>query len=159
MSNKNSRRVGVHVVAALALVGFFTSTAGQADTPTQLERISEPAPAPVQAEDEPAPEAAERQAEHVGDGLASYYGAELAGNRTASGERFNPMHFTAAHRSLPLGSELRVTNKANGKSVLVRVNDRGPVHKSRVIDVSLAAARQVSMIGAGKAAVRLELMH
>ncbi len=159
MSNKNSRRLGVHVVVALALAGFFTSTAGQADTPTQLESISEPAPAPVQAQDEPASEAAEGQAKHVGDGLASYYGAELAGNRTASGERFNPMLLTAAHRSLPLVSELRVTNKANGKSVVVRVNDRGPVHKSRVIDVSLAAARQISMIGAGKAAVRLELMQ
>lgn len=159
MSNKNSRRLGVHVVSALALAGIFTSTAGQADTPVPLQSMSEAAPAPVQAEEEPAPESVEDQANHVGDGVASYYGAELAGNRTASGERFNPMHLTAAHRSLPLGSQLRVTNKANGKSVVVRVNDRGPFHKSRVIDVSLAAARQISMIGAGKALVRLELMQ
>lgn len=159
MLNKNSRRLGAHAVAALALAGLLTSTAGQADTPPQLEAIGEAARAPVQAEEERAPEAIEDQAKHIGDGVASYYGAELAGNRTASGERFNPALLTAAHRSLPLGSQLRVTNKANGKSVVVRVNDRGPFHKSRVIDVSLAAARKISMIGAGKAAVRLELMQ
>ncbi len=158
MSNKNSRRLGAHVVA-LAFAGFLTSTAGRAETPPELQSISEAALVPVQTEEEPAPEALEDKSKHIGDGLASYYGAELAGNRTASGERFNPTHLTAAHRSLPLGSQLRVTNKANGKSVIVRVNDRGPFHKSRVIDVSLAAARQISMIGAGKAAVRLELMQ
>lgn len=97
--------------------------------------------------------------EEVGEGEASYYGKELAGNRTASGERFDPADLTAAHRTLPLGSKLRVTNKANGKSVIVRVNDRGPFSAGRIIDVSLGAARQISMVGSGTADVRVELMR
>jgi rare lipoprotein A len=97
--------------------------------------------------------------EAIGSGEASYYGAEFAGSRTASGERFNPTALTAAHRTLPLGTKLRVTNKANGKSVIVRVNDRGPFLKHRVIDVSLAAAREIAMVRAGKAQVSLEIVR
>lgn len=99
------------------------------------------------------------QFEQFGEGRASYYGHELAGNRTASGERFDPQELTAAHRTLPMGSKLRVTNKANGKSVIVRVNDRGPFKDNRVIDVSLAAAREIAIVGAGTASVTLELMR
>ena len=98
-------------------------------------------------------------AETMDDGTASFYGRELAGNRTASGERFDPDALTAAHRTLPLGSLLRVTNKANGKSVVVRVNDRGPVHKSLVLDMSWAAAKALAMVRAGKAMVSLELLR
>ncbi|HEX8623302.1 MAG TPA: septal ring lytic transglycosylase RlpA family protein [Allosphingosinicella sp.] len=106
-----------------------------------------------------APEAkAEAVLEMIGQGEASYYGHELAGNRTASGERFNPNGLTAAHRTLPLGTRLKVTNVANGRSVVVRVNDRGPFVRSRLIDVSLGAARQINMVGAGKAQVRLEIV-
>src|SRR3546814_17311298 len=64
------------------------------------------------------------------DLMASYYGSELAGNRTASGERFDPSQFTAAHRLLPFGSKVRVTNTSNGDSVIVRINDRGPFSRS-----------------------------
>jgi rare lipoprotein A len=95
----------------------------------------------------------------IGEGEASYYGAELAGNRTASGERFNPNAMTAAHRTLPLGTRLRVTNQANGKSVLVRVNDRGPFVGNRLIDLSLGAAREIGMVRAGKARVTLEKLR
>ena len=95
----------------------------------------------------------------VGEGEASYYGVELAGNRTASGERFNPNAMTAAHRTLPLGTKLRVTNKANGKSVLVRINDRGPFVGNRLIDLSLGAAREIGMVRAGKARVTLETLR
>jgi rare lipoprotein A len=95
----------------------------------------------------------------IGEGEASYYGAELAGNRTASGERFNPNAMTAAHRTLPLGTKLRVTNKANGKSVLVRINDRGPFVGNRLIDLSLGAAREIGMVRAGKARVTLETLR
>ena len=94
--------------------------------------------------------------EAVGEGRASFYGAELAGHRTASGERFSPSGFTAAHRTLPIGTKLRVTNLANGKSVIVRVNDRGPGPRSRILDLSLGAARQIAMVRSGTAQVRIE---
>lgn len=94
----------------------------------------------------------------LGDGMASYYGAELAGNRTASGERFDPAGFTAAHRTLAFHRRVAVTNLANGKEVIVRINDRGPWSKERIIDISHAAARQIGMDRSGTAKVRLELL-
>ncbi|NIJ38743.1 rare lipoprotein A [Sphingopyxis panaciterrae] len=92
-------------------------------------------------------------------GMASYYGDELAGNRTASGERFDPDQLTAAHRTLPFGSMVRVTNTSNGDSVIVRINDRGPFSRGRVIDVSHAAARQIGMHRSGTARVKLALLN
>ena len=95
----------------------------------------------------------------IGGGMASYYGNELAGNRTASGERFDPGQLTAAHRSLPFGSMVRVTNTSNGDSVIVRINDRGPFAHGRVIDVSQAAAREIGMHRSGTARVKLALLN
>ncbi len=95
----------------------------------------------------------------IGGGVASYYGNELAGNRTASGERFDPGQLTAAHRSLPFGSMVRVTNTSNGDSVVVRINDRGPFSRGRVIDVSHAAAREIGMQRSGTARVKLALLN
>jgi len=92
----------------------------------------------------------------LGVGRASYYGERFRGRRTASGERFNPDHLTAAHRTLPFGTRLRVTNVRNGRSVVVRVTDRGPFHGRRVLDLSKAAARRIGMIAAGTARVRME---
>ncbi|HEY0595144.1 septal ring lytic transglycosylase RlpA family protein [Sphingopyxis sp.] len=94
----------------------------------------------------------------IDGGMASYYGNELAGNRTASGERFDPGQLTAAHRSLPFGSMVRVTNTSNGDSVVVRINDRGPFSRGRVIDVSQAAAREIGMHRSGTARVKLALL-
>jgi len=94
----------------------------------------------------------------IGGGMASYYGNELAGNRIASGERFDPAQLTAAHRSLPFGSLVRVTNTSNGDSVVVRINDRGPFTHGRVIDVSTAAAREIGMHRSGTARVKLALL-
>jgi rare lipoprotein A len=94
----------------------------------------------------------------VGDGMASYYSNEFAGNKTANGERFDPSGFTAAHRSLDFNSRVAVTNLANGREVVVRVNDRGPWGKSRIIDISYAAAKQIGMDRSGTARVRLELI-
>lgn len=113
----------------------------------------EVAPAPAIVE-EVLPETDVRPA-ILAEGVASFYGAELAGNRTASGERFNPRALTAAHRTLPLGTMLRVTNKANGKSVIVRVNDRGPFAKGRILDVSRAAAEKISMVRSGTARISI----
>jgi rare lipoprotein A len=94
----------------------------------------------------------------IGSGVASYYGAEFAGSRTASGERFDPGAMTAAHRTLAFHSRVAVTNLANGKEVVVRINDRGPWGKGRIIDISHAAAKQIGMHRSGTAKVKLELL-
>jgi rare lipoprotein A len=95
--------------------------------------------------------------EPIAEGLASYYGGALRGNRTANGERFDPESLTAAHRSLAFGTCLRVVNAANGRSVRVRVNDRGPFVRGRIVDVSEAAARALDFVRQGVARVRLFL--
>ncbi len=91
-------------------------------------------------------------------GLASWYGAKHQGKRTASGEIFDQNKFTAAHRTLPWGSIVKVTNLDNGKSVQVRINDRGPFAKARVIDLSRAAAKALAMVKSGVSPVRIELL-
>ena len=80
-------------------------------------------------------------------GVASYYGPEFYHQRTASGERFDPKQLTAAHRTLPLGTKVKVTNKSNGNSVVVTINDRGPFVRGRIIDVSPGAARVLGFSG------------
>jgi rare lipoprotein A len=85
-------------------------------------------------------------------GRASWYALT---SKTASGERMNPSAMTAAHRSLPFGTKVKVTNKRNGKAVIVRINDRGPFIKGRVIDVSKAAARRLGFVGAGHTSICL----
>jgi rare lipoprotein A len=97
-----------------------------------------------------------RQPTIVETGLASWYGPRFHGKRTASGEVFNQHDFTAAHRTLPWGSKVKVTNIANGKSVEVRINDRGPFGKGRIIDVSRAAARALGIVDSGITTVRIE---
>ncbi len=94
----------------------------------------------------------------IGEGMASYYGSEFAGSRTANGERFDPGAMTAAHRSLAFHSRVAVTNLANGQEVIVRINDRGPWGKGRIIDISHAAAREIGMHRSGTARVKLELL-
>jgi rare lipoprotein A len=94
----------------------------------------------------------------LGTGKASYYSNEFAGQRTASGERFNPGALTAAHRTAPFGSHIRVTHLGNGKSVVVRVNDRGPFVRGRIIDLSYAAAKKIGLHHSGTARVRLTMV-
>ncbi len=89
-------------------------------------------------------------------GAASWYGSRFQGRRTASGERFDMNALTAAHKSLPFGTRVRVTNPANGRSVVVRINDRGPYHGGRIIDLSRKAARSVGINGVGR--VTLEVL-
>ena len=86
-------------------------------------------------------------------GIASYYGGAFHGRRTASGERFNMHAMTAAHRTLPFGSRVRVVNLGNGKAVVVRITDRGPFVRGRVIDMSAGAARAIGVKGLGKVCV------
>lgn len=90
-----------------------------------------------------------------GCGHASWYALT---SKTASGERMNPAKLTAAHRSLPFGTKVKVTNKRNGKSVIVRINDRGPFIRGRVIDVSKAAAKNIGMIRSGTAKVCYQII-
>jgi rare lipoprotein A len=91
-------------------------------------------------------------------GVASFYGYDGSGSQTASGERFNPEGMTAAHRSLPLGTKVRVTNTRNGRSVVLRINDRGPYIRGRIIDVSAGAARILGMMSSGVAPVHIEVL-
>jgi rare lipoprotein A len=85
-------------------------------------------------------------------GRASWYALT---SKTASGERMNPSAMTAAHRTLPLGSKVRVTNQNNGRSVIVRINDRGPFVKGRVLDLSKGAAQQLGFVSSGQTAICL----
>lgn len=98
------------------------------------------------------------EAEPAVDGVASWYGAEFHGRTTSSGEIYDMHAFTAAHRTLPFGSRVRVTNARNGRQVVVRINDRGPFVKGRIIDLSRAAATLLGMLDDGTAPVRLELL-
>jgi rare lipoprotein A len=88
-------------------------------------------------------------------GMASYY---KHGRLTANGEHFNPMGLTCAHRSMAFGTKLRVTNLKNGKSVVVRVNDRGPFIRGRILDLSLGAAKIVGLTGSGVGRVKVEVI-
>lgn len=89
-------------------------------------------------------------------GYASYYARSLHGNPTASGETYNENELTAAHRTFSFGEKIQVTNLENGRSVVVRINDRGPFVKNRIIDLSYAAAREIGMIKSGIVRVSLE---
>jgi rare lipoprotein A len=157
------RRRGSYLAVTIAISGLMTSGPVQGNELAAGDRV-ESLTEVVATLDESIvrtidPVAAEEKVyQAIGQGTASFYGSELAGNRTASGERFNPHGLTAAHRTLPLGTKLRVTNVANGRSVIVRVNDRGPFVGRRVIDVSLGAAREIQMVRSGTAQVRLELV-
>ncbi len=95
----------------------------------------------------------------IGPGVASYYGRRFHGRRTANGERFDMNALTAAHKTLPFGSRVRVTNTRNGESVVVRINDRGPFVRGRDIDVSRAAAEQIGIVSSGHGRVELELLQ
>ncbi len=116
-----------------------------------IELVPLPAPAEIA---EPAPPET-----ILGHGSASYYAAKFHGRRTASGEAFDNTAMTAAHRTLPFGTMVRVTNPATGSTVVVRINDRGPFTASRMIDVSRAAAERLGLIARGHATVELALIE
>ena len=92
------------------------------------------------------------------DGIASYYHNKFHGRLTANGERYDKRELTAAHREYPFGTYVRVTSLANGNSVIVRINDRGPHIRNRIIDLSRAAAEELDMIHDGLAHVRVEVL-
>ena len=109
-----------------------------------------------------ASEASARRGARVGqiqEGEASYYAPKFAGRHTASGERYDPKGMTAAHKTLPLGTRIRVTRVGGGASVVLRVNDRCGCQHGRIVDVSEAAAHKLDMMRAGVVKVRLEVLH
>ncbi|MGK0617806.1 septal ring lytic transglycosylase RlpA family protein [Meiothermus cerbereus] len=121
------------------------------------EAIEEP-PAWVFIRPPQAPLEPQKPAQVYQQGLASWYGPRFHGRRTANGERFNKFHMTAAHRTLPFNTWVRVTNLKNGKSVVVRINDRGPYVRGRIIDLSYAAARLLGMHAHGVVQVKVEIL-
>jgi rare lipoprotein A len=144
----------------LALVLSFSSVAGCAHrTYTTQPPVTSPG---ASAPSSGAPPVAERQpalpGEYVEEGVASWYGVPFDGHRTSNGEIYDMHQFTAAHRTLPFGTVVRVTNLRNGKQTEVRINDRGPFVADRVIDLSLSAAQAIEMVGPGTAPVRLEMI-
>lgn len=122
-------------------------------TPT-ADAVSKVMPVLADTAVDPAEEAASPGVEFERGG-ASWYGSRFQGRRTASGERFDTADFTAAHRTLPFGTLVCVRNLTNSRAVLVRVNDRGPSSRRRVIDISQAAADQLAMVGMGVQTVTL----
>lgn len=93
------------------------------------------------------------------EGVASYYAHEFNGRKTSNGETFDMNQLTAAHRTLPFNTKVRVTNLANGRATVVRINDRGPFKDNRIIDLSLAAAKEIGLIVSGTARVKIEVLE
>lgn len=91
-------------------------------------------------------------------GIASFYGGKFHGRRTANGEIFNKNGLTAAHKTLPFGTMVKVTNLINDKTILVRINDRGPFVHGRMIDLTIAAAKKIGLVGRGTGKVKVEVV-
>ena len=130
------RRVLTAILATVLLVAPMTAAPGPDNSKPQATKVK-----PFQV------------------GTASWYGKQFNGRQTASGEPYDMFLFTAAHRTLPLGSWVKVTNLANGNSVVVRINDRGPVPRNRIIDLSYGAAQILGVRARGVAKVRLDLIQ
>jgi rare lipoprotein A len=138
------------------------ATTTQSDVLAAAQRLAQQPARAVTAADsaDPAGLSGARDAAvlEVQTGVASYYANSLAGRRTASGERYDPQDLVAAHRDLPFGTILRVTNLTNDRAVEVRVIDRGPFTSGRVLDLSRRAAEELDMISAGHVQVRIEVL-
>jgi len=131
----------------------------QVRIPTPPPPITEPEPQPPQITQTAPPEATPTSPLYVETGTASWYGPPYHNRRASNGEVFDMNALTAAHRTLPLGSIVRVTNLETGHSVIVRINDRGPFVTGRVIDLSLAAAKAIDVWRPGLARVKLEVLE
>ena len=145
------------VALTTAMVAACAQAPGVADKPSSFDNNRRMTVATKKHA--PAGETADKQAAETSGGsygLASFYGHQ---SRTASGEKFNPQELTAAHRTLPFGTKVRVTDVATGKSVTVRVNDRGPFIPGRVVDISSSAAETLGISGRGVAKVKLDVVE
>lgn len=139
----NNRRGVLGGIVALAIVGLVCANGAARETPGPFAYAVPP-------------HSVLEHAVFTQSGNGSWYGRWHHGRKTASGERYNMYQMTAAHKSLPLGTIVRVTNPANGKMVKVKINDRGPYYAGRVIDLSAAAARALGMSRKGTARLRIE---
>ena len=145
--------------AVLTVFGLAVAMSTQAQTPAAPAPATAPAPAATPAPaPAPAPVAAPAATMAGMDGLAAYYSDRLNGRKTASGQVFDQQKLTAAHQTLPFGTMVKVTNTKNGRSVVVRINDRGPTQAGRVIDLSHAAASKLGMLRSGLVPVKLEVV-
>lgn len=135
LHHRRIERIGIPTVLSFLLIVMAAGCAGRQAPATRPE--------------------ARRYAE---TGLASWYGKPFHGRRTASGERFDMHALTAAHRTLPFGSIVRVTDLESGRAVKVRINDRGPFRKDRIIDLSYAAARELGMLRRGVTRVGIDVL-
>lgn len=143
----------LRVLSQASLVLFLTTALGAAPGNKMTPDSNQGIPGQTQDDIKPIP------ARKFQVGRASWYGRLFQHKKTASGEPYDMHDFTAAHRTLPLGSWVKVTNLKNDKSVMVRINDRGPVLKSRILDLSYGAAMILGMDGDGIAKVRLDLIE
>ena len=148
------------IAQGLAVFGLFASLGaaqGPNNSGTALDRSS-PKPLPKQiAQKKALPKSVKPKPYQVG--TASWYGQYFQGKETASGEPFNMYDLTAAHLTLPLGTRVKVTNLRNGRSVVVRINDRGPVVEGRIIDLSYGAAKTLDLKARGLQRVRLDIVE
>jgi rare lipoprotein A len=151
-------RAAALLACAVAIISAGCAHRSQTSQPPAPYPPSQSPASPPSA----APPAIERQpaipGQYVEEGVASWYGDPFNGRRAANGEIYDMHQFTAAHRTLPFGAIVRVTNLRNGKQTEVRITDRGPFVANRVIDLSLSAAQAIDMVGPGTAPVRLEIL-
>ncbi len=150
-SRRNPKLSTYAGVLLTAVVGLFSVKAG-------LPAATNPQPSAVHDQG-PETKKAPKKRHWYQIGRASWYGEDFQGQQTASGEDYDMNKLTCAHRSLPLGSIVRVTNLNNHKSVVVRVNDRGPMPQNRIVDLSYAAARFLGFSNRGTAPVRIDLVN
>lgn len=155
MTNSKSRAYraisGVLVLSLLGCTPRFTERGEQRNDNTQQRGGHSPRNA--------APRAGGGKALLTIEGVASYYADDFHGKRTSNGETFDMNALTAAHRTFPFGTKVRVTNLENSKAVLVRVNDRGPFKEGRIMDLSLGAAKAIDLIQTGTARVRIDVLE
>ncbi len=149
------RRLSVHSLAVV----FSIASLGAAQGPVKQAASVSVTPASKRLIGPPQKKAAKRSAKPYQVGTASWYGRQFHGKTTASGEPFNMYDLTAAHPKLPLGSWVRVTNLRNGKAVVVKINDRGPIVPDRIIDLSYGAARALQLKAYGVQKVRLDIVE
>ena len=150
-------KTAVTLAAMVILSGFATDTATPASArATESTIVANNVPSSEIVTTVPAPKTTVLT--RIKSGMASWYGSVLQGHLTASGRRFNMFELTAAHRTLPFGSKVKVTNLRNHRSVVVTITDRGVLFPERVIDLSWAAAKELNMLKMGVDPVKLELI-